>query len=146
MMGTTIDVRHDGGTSVTAPLSGAFTVQLPPGEYWMMVECTDADSDTMTLSISEGSETGQMVTIGNAFYAETGFTLTEAMTGGSTTATVTWSDGVDSGTMSITFQVVAADDIISAIEDSDGSILPGFTSMVGVIALLGAAVIYRRRD
>jgi len=146
MMGTTIDVRHDGGTSVTAPLSGAFTVQLPPGEYWMMVECTDADGDNMTLSISEGSETGSMVIIGNAFYAETGFTLTEAMTGGSTTATVTWSDGVDSGTMSITFQVVAAADIIDAIEDSDGSIIPGFTSIVGVISLLGAAVVYRRRD
>jgi hypothetical protein len=41
---------------------------------------------------------------------------------------------------------VAADDIISAIEDSDGSILPGFTSIVGVMSLLGAAVIYRRRD
>jgi hypothetical protein len=87
-----------------------------------------------------------MVIIGNAFYAETGFTLTEAMTGGSTTATVTWSDGVDSGTMSITFQVVAAADIIDAIEDSDGSIIPGFTSIVGVISLLGAAVVYRRRD
>ena len=146
MLGTTIDVRHGGGATVSAPLSGAFTVSLPPGEYWMMVECTDPDGDVMTLSMSEGGETGQMVTVGNAFYAETGFSLTEAMVGGATTVTVAWSDGTDNGQMSITFEVVSADEALQVIEDESGGIIPGFTGMIGVISLLGAAIMYRRRD
>jgi len=146
LMGTTVDVRHEGGTTVTAPLNGAFTVMLPAGEYWMMVECTDADGDNLTLTITEGGTSGQAITVGSNFYAEAGFTLTDGMVGGGTTITVDWSDGTDNGRMILNIEVASVDEIVSVIEDESGSAIPGFTGIIGVLSLLGAAILAKRRD
>jgi hypothetical protein len=145
-MGTSVETRMDGGTTMSTPLSGSFDISLPVGTYMIFIECSDPDGDDMTVTITEGSNSAQTIPLGNSFYAEMNFTLTEAMVGSGEDIRLQWSDSAASGEIRMSVSVIALDQPIDITpEDVEEGGLPGFTGMLGVLSLLGAAIIQRRR-
>ena len=146
-MGTSIETRMDGGNSMSTPLTGAYSIDLPIGEYMIFFECHDPDGDNMNVTISDESGTTDTIALGDSYYAEFNLTLTEEMVGSGSELTLSWDDGTAYGQIQIDFGVIAADLPIDVTpeEASEGG-LPGFPALLGVISLLGAAIAQRRRE
>ena len=145
-MGTSIETRMNGASTMSTPLSGSFDIDLPVGSYMIFIECSDPDGDDMTVTITAGSSASNTVPLGDSFYAELNFTLTETMVGSGQDISLQWTDGTASGEISMDISVIAPDQPIDITpEDVEEGGLPGFTAMLGVLSLLGAAIIQRRR-
>jgi hypothetical protein len=146
-MGTSIETRMNGGSTMSTPLSGSFDISLPVGSYMIFIECTDPDGDDMTVTITEGSNTAETIPLGDSFYAEMNFTLTESMVGSGEDIRLQWSDSAASGEIRMSINVIAPDQAIDITpEEVEQGGLPGFTGILGVLSLLGAAIIQRRRN
>jgi PGF-CTERM protein len=116
------------------PGSAAGTIAVPEGSYYIIVVCVDPEGDDVEVTINNN------ISIGPTPSATVGILVNIAEgTEASFEIVVEWTDGVNILTATITIELE---------EDSSGGgwILPGFTSMLGIVAMLGAALLARRRD
>ncbi len=113
------------GTGIT-PI---FTV--PSGNYFIIVTCQDLDNDPVTISVND-------VVVGPALGEVTASAMItlSADVSESVDANITWDDGTNSATTIVT---VNLENI-----PTTSTYLPGFTALIGILALLGATVVSRK--
>jgi PGF-CTERM protein len=130
-----------------APESGDYIIDLVDGaKYMISVVCSDPEGEDMTVTINN-ADLNLTSTYTSTATAEASLMLSvPAGYDGTYVFDVTWTDGyhVESGNLTIIgLGDGSNDDDISA--DGDG-FLPGFTAALGIVALLGAAMIGSRRN
>ena len=130
-----------------APESGDYIIDLVDGaKYMISVVCSDPEGEDMTVTIAN-ADLNLTSTYTSTATAEASLILSvPAGYDGTYVFDVTWTDGyhVESGNLTIIgLGDGSNDDDISA--DGDG-FLPGFTAALGIVALLGAAMIGSRRN
>jgi len=130
-----------------APESGDYIIDLVDGaKYMISVVCSDPEGEDMTVTINN-ADLNLTSTYTSTATAEASLLLSvPAGYDGTYVFDVTWTDGyhVESGNLTIIgLGDGSNDDDISA--DGDG-FLPGFTAALGIVALLGAAMIGSRRN
>jgi PGF-CTERM protein len=129
-----------------APQSGDYMITLVDNaSYDIFVYCWDPEGGEMTVDITSPLGNSSNTSIGHAM----GFISFKlpAGTGGNVTFDVTWTDGyhTESGTL-IVFVTGDGSIDLSEIEADGEGLLPGFTAGLGVIAMLGAAMLAGRKD
>ena len=130
----------------TAPESGDYIIDLMDGaEYKIYVVCIDPEGKEMTVTISN-ADLNLTSTYTATAEAEASLLLS-VPTGydGTYSFDVTWTDGhhAESGTLTVNGMGDGTGEDLEA--DGDG-FLPGFTAALGIVALLGAAMISSRRN
>jgi hypothetical protein len=111
-------------------------VTLPAGSYYIIASCIDLDGDPITVvvnSVTVGPLVGE---VSAGAIIEIGPDVAETLD-----VTITWSDGIDSATATITVNL----DGSAAAPSNSGSILPGFTTGLGIMAMLSASFVFGRR-
>jgi hypothetical protein len=141
--GSTWSVQLQGAVSFEVPSDGEFSLALPVGEYSVVLACNDAESDAIDISVTDGTETREGTAQDGVIYVEALFNITEDNVNDAVDITLVWESTDFGGTFNIHF--TAVESIADAIEDSDIGGLPGFTSVVTITAMLGAAMILARR-
>jgi PGF-CTERM protein len=141
--GSTWSVQLQGAVSFEVPSNGEFSLALPVGEYSVVLACNDAESDAIVVSVTDGTDTWGGTAQDGVIYAEGMFEITEENVNSAVDINLTWSSTDFGGTFNVHF--TAVESIADAIEDSDTGGLPGFTSVVTITAMLGAAMILARR-
>ena len=127
---------------MVAPLSGTATLPLIPGTYEFMVDCTDPDGDDLVITISDGVMTVTAEAMDGHFYGGLGFSVDETADF-TQDVKVTWTDGTESGELVVTFTTDLAD-ALDDVAESGLAGLPGFTTPLSMLALLGAAMLFGR--
>ena len=131
-----------------APNNGSFTLALPLGDYYVFFNCWDNEGDDIEVSINNMPDQVAMWEDDyNYVTAWAMFSITDDMVGGQLDTSIVWSSTTFGGQIDITFKAVETLD--DAVEESDvGGLagLPGFTASIGVMALLGAALILARKE
>ena len=131
-----------------APNNGSFTLALPLGDYYVFFNCWDNEGDDIEVSINNMPDQVAMWEDDyNYVTAWAMFSITDDMVGGQLDTSIVWSSTTFGGEIDITFKAVESLD--EAVEESDvGGLagLPGFTASIGVMALLGAALILARKE
>ena len=140
-------------TSVTeawmeqAPESGDYELVLvDDAAYEIFVSCWDPEGGKMVVDITSAVGNSSNTSIGEAM-GHVAFKL-PAGTSGNVTFDVTWTDGhhTESGTLTV-YATGDGDIDLSEIDVEDASgVLPGFTAGLGVLAMLGAAMLAGRRN
>ncbi|MDP7001111.1 MAG: PGF-CTERM sorting domain-containing protein, partial [Candidatus Poseidoniaceae archaeon] len=141
--GSTWSVQVQGAVSFEVPSNGEYTLALPVGEYSVILACEDAEGDAIVVSVTDGTETWGGTAQDGVIYAEGLFTITEDNVSESVDITLTWSSTDFGGTFNTHF--TAVESVADAIEETDTGGLPGFTSILTITAMLGAAMILTRR-
>jgi len=141
--GSTWSVQLQGAVSFEVPSDGEYTLALPVGSYSVILACNDAESDAIVVSVTDGTDTWGGTAQDGVIYAEGMFNITEENVNSAIDINLTWSSTDFGGTFNIHF--TAVESIADAIEDSDIGGLPGFTSVITITAMLGAAMILARR-
>jgi PGF-CTERM protein len=130
----------------TAPESGDYTIDLADGaQYMIYVVCMDPEGEDMTVKIHNADL--NLTSIYTATAEAEASLLLSVPVGydGTYVFDVTWTDGhhTESGTLTVNGMGDGTGGDLEA--DGDG-FLPGFTAALGIVALLGAAMISSRRD
>lgn len=130
-----------------APESGDYGIVLiDDAAYEIFVSCWDPEGGKMVVEVTNPLGVNSSNTsIGEAM-GHVSFKL-PAGTGGNVTFDVTWTDGyhTESGTLTV-FATGNGTVDLSDVETEGEGVLPGFTVGLGVIAMLGAAMIAGRRN
>jgi Ca2+-binding EF-hand superfamily protein len=132
-----------GAVSFEVPSDGEFTLALPVGEYSVILACNDAQGDAIVVSITDGIETWGGTAQDGMIYSEGLFNITDSDVNESVDITLTWSSTAFNGTFNTHF--TAVESVTDALDVTDTGALPGFTSMISITAMLGAAMILARR-
>ena len=140
---STWSVEIQSAVSVEMPADGEFSLALPVGEYSVIMVCNDAEGDAIVVSGTNGDETWNGTAQNGVIYSEGVFEITDADVDESVDVTLTWSSTTFSGTFNTHF--TAVESLTDAIDETDVGALPGFTSMISITAMLGAALILARR-
>jgi len=129
-----------------APESGDYIIDLVDGaEYMISVVCSDPEGEDMTVTINN-ADLNLTSTYTSTATAEASLLLSvPAGYDGTYVFDVTWTDGhhAESGTLTVNGLGDGSSGDLSA--DGNG-FLPGFTAALGIVALLGAAMISSRRN
>jgi hypothetical protein len=141
--GSTWSVQLQGAVSFEVPSDGEFSLALPVGEYSVVLACNDAEGDAIDVMVTDGTETREGTAQDGVIYVEALFNITEDNVNDAVDITLVWESTDFGGTFNIHF--TAVESIADAIEDSDIGGLPGFTSVITITAMLGAAMILARR-
>ncbi|PXY72268.1 MAG: hypothetical protein CXX80_10265 [Methanobacteriota archaeon] len=141
--GSTWSVQLQGAVSFEVPSNGEYSLALPVGSYSVVLACNDAESDAIVVSVTDGTDTWGGTAQDGVIYAEGMFNISEDNVNSAIDINLTWSSTDFGGTFNIHF--TAVESIADAIEDSDTGGLPGFTSVLTITAMLGAAMILARR-
>ena len=141
--GSSWSVQLQGAVSFEVPSNGEYSLALPVGSYSVVLACNDAESDAIVVSVTDGTDTWGGTAQDGVIYAEGMFEITEENVNSAVDINLTWSSTDFGGTFNVHF--TAVESIADAIEDSDIGGLPGFTSVVTITAMLGAAMILARR-
>jgi len=130
----------------TAPKSGDYTIDLMDGaEYMIYVVCVDPEGQNMTVTI-DNADLNLSSTYTSTAEAEASLLLSvPAGYGGTYFFDVTWTDGHHNETGTLTVNGLGDGNGGELSADGDG-FLPGFTAALGIVALLGAAMISSRRN
>jgi len=149
----TFSANFADNTSVTdewmdeAPESGDYEIVLvDDAAYEIFVSCWDPEGGKMVVDITSALGNSSNTSIGEAM-GHIAFKL-PAGTSGNVTFDVTWTDGhhTESGTLTV-YATGDGDLDLSEIDVEDASgVLPGFTAGLGVLAMLGAAMLGGRRN
>ena len=116
------------GTGVTPEIT------VPAGSYYLIAVCVDPDNDPITVTVNDvtvGPMTGEV--------KAGAIVVIEAGVDESVEATITWTDGTNTATTNV---------IVNLDGDMSGTgtgLLPGFTAMLGLVAMLGAALVIRTK-
>jgi len=122
-----IDVTGD-AILPTLDLTIIPTIDLPTGEYYLILKCWDEDGSNVTVNLNGIEETGEEVVLGTLVSVDEN---TEPMD-----VNAQFSDGETTKTISLRVRF-----------SSDSQATPGFGAIASFVALLGAAsAIQRRRD
>ena len=107
------------------------TIELPEGNYYIIAVCSDPEGDSVTVTLNN-----DVVTTGVAS-ATAGILISISEgTNAQQTLTIDWSDGVNS--LQTTLDVVLE-------EDDSGTIsIPGFTFIVGILAIISALIVRKQ--
>ena len=140
-------------TSVTeawmeqAPESGNYELVLvDDAAYEIFVSCWDPEGGKMIVDITSAVGNSSNTSIGVAM-GHVSFKL-PAGTSGNVTFDVAWTDGhhTESGTLTV-YATGDGDLDLSEVDVEDATgVLPGFTAGLGVLAMLGAAMLAGRRN
>ena len=107
------------------------TIELPEGNYYIIAVCSDPEGDSVTVTLNN-----DVVTTGVAS-ATAGILISISEgTNAQQTLTIDWSDGVNS--LQTTLDVVLEED------DSGAISIPGFTFIVGILAIITALVVRKQ--
>ena len=136
-----ISTKIQSSTALDAPLDGTVTVPLLAGEYEFMVDCTDPDADGLVISISDGIITVTAEAIAGHFYGGIGFIVAEESSS-TENLIITWTDGTESGELKVIFTTI--EETVTTGDPNESSGLPGFTTPLSLISLLGAAMLFGR--
>jgi hypothetical protein len=130
-----------------APESGDYMITLVDNaSYEIYVKCWDPEQGKMVVDITSPLGNSSNTSLGYAM-GYISFKL-PAGTGGNVTFDVTWTDGyyTESGTLTVYATGDGTIDLSDIeVAESEG-LLPGFTAAMGVLAMLGAAMIAGRRN
>ena len=130
-----------------APESGDYMITLVDNaSYDIYVKCWDPEQGKMVVDITSPLGNSSNTSLGYAM-GYISFKL-PAGTGGNVTFDVTWTDGyyTESGTLTVYATGDGTIDLSDIeVAESEG-LLPGFTAAMGVLAMLGAAMIAGRRN
>jgi Ca2+-binding EF-hand superfamily protein len=130
-----------------APESGDYMIMLMDNaSYDIYVKCWDPEQGKMVVDITSPLGNSSNTSLGYAM-GYISFKL-PAGTGGNVTFDVTWTDGyyTESGTLTVYATGDGSIDLSDIeVAESEG-LLPGFTAAMGVLAMLGAAMIAGRRN
>jgi len=114
-------------TAVTVP-----EITVPAGKYYLIAVCIDPDNDPTTVTVN-GITVGPMIgEVKAGAIIEIGPDVDESID-----VVISWDDGINTGTATI---IVNLDGDAQA--SSSGG-LPGFTAILGLVAMLGAAIAVR---
>ena len=129
-------------TPGTTALPSSITITLPEGSYYLIAKCSDPDGDPVTATIN-GNTIGPFseVVAGAAINLVSGVTE-------SVPVLLTFDDGntVLAAQVIVNLDSTSAGTPPSVVDDTTGTAIPGFTGIVGLLALLGAATIVRKRE
>jgi len=110
-------------------------ITIPAGKYYLIAVCVDPDNDPTTVQVNDivvGPITGEVKA---GAIIEIGPDVDESID-----VTIAWSDGINSASATI---IVNLDGDAQAPSSSGG--LPGFTAILGLVAMLGAAIAVRTK-
>lgn len=136
------DGQFEFGQSIERAPSGDHEIDLEVGvEYGFGFFCIDPEGSDLTLNVNSayGNVSNQSQGVASGFM---NFTIPTGVNG-PISLEFEWSDGHhnESGTVVANFESVT----IADTDEEAGGALPGFTSAMGVVALLGAAMLAGRR-
>jgi hypothetical protein len=142
------DISYDDGIGNVVSLQSALemgtghslsSISLPTGTYEFNLECTDPESDmmSMTVTIDGGSPmlfTGSPLSTGGVSVpVQDGMTLTKKIT-------YDWTDGVNSGTYDIKVSLIGDD-----TADPNTGFLPGFELWITLLAIIASLFFNRTK-
>lgn len=119
--------------------SSTTSISLPTGNYQFHMECTDPESDMLSMSVSlDGGSamafSGSPLSTGAIpVPVEDGMTLSK-------TISYYWTDGAHSGTYELEVSLIGDD-----TSDSNAGFLPGFEVWITIFALFGSLFMHRTR-
>jgi len=110
--------------------------------YEISVSCMEPEGGNLTVDISSPLANSSNNSIGGISRGYVAFALPKG-TGGNITFDVTWTDGyhLESGTLTV-IATGEGTTVLSEIEADDSDGIPGFTVGLGIVAMLGAAMIW----
>ena len=130
-------------TEFDAPNNGEYTLALPPGDYFVYFGCWDEQGDDITLAVDGLPEIQEFEAEQNWVWGWDEFSITEEDMDMEHDMIVSWSSTDFGGNVTIHFKAVAS--IAESVAESDTAGLPGFTASLGLMAMLGAALVLTRR-
>ena len=126
-------------TAGTATVPTSITVTLPEGNYYLIAKCSDPEGDMVSVNIN-----GEL--IGPVAEATVGALVIMAPDTSETVGLfLAYDDGYHFLAAQITVNLDASSGIPSIVDDTTGQGVPGFTVLIGLVALLGAASLTSRR-
>jgi PGF-CTERM protein len=133
----------EGWTEFTAPDNGEYTLALPKGDYYVYFGCWDAEGDDITLAVDGLPEIKEFEAEENWVWGWDEFSINDEDVGMQHDMVIAWSSTDFGGNVTIHFTGV--DGLADSVADSETGGLPGFTASLGLMAMLGAALILARR-
>jgi hypothetical protein len=133
-------------TGITLGPDGDETITFEPGSYMIAVQCTDAENDVVNAAWSNADGTLNASETGNGtVFGWVQFTIPDGVTG-TMEVDYEWDSTSfgSNGTFTFDFASNGTGDSDDEIVGTGGG-LPGFTSILAITALLGAAMIFPRR-
>jgi hypothetical protein len=127
----------DDSTLITEELTGNFDLELEPGSYELKFQCDDQDGDQVEMMLVFGDII--LTASGDQITHECAFVVRENMSAPLHFA-ITWSSNGTSGQLVVEVEKLNRPILILP----DGQEIPGFTTVIATLGLLGAAFI--RRD
>jgi PGF-CTERM protein len=125
-------VQGDAVIPGLVPGSTSGTIEVPEGSYYIIAVCSDPEGDDVEVTLNND------IIIGPTSSATVGILVQIAEDTDETfEIEIEWTDGVNILTATVTIELE---------EDNSGGGIPGFTVMLGIISMLGAALISRRRE
>jgi uncharacterized membrane protein YkgB len=125
-------VQGDAVIPGLVPGSTSGTIEVPEGSYYIIAVCSDPEGDDVVVTLNSD------IIIGPTSSATVGILVQIAEDTDETfEIEIEWTDGVNILTATVTIELE---------EDNSGGGIPGFTLMLGIISMLGAALISRRRE
>ncbi|MCS5533660.1 MAG: PGF-CTERM sorting domain-containing protein [Candidatus Poseidoniaceae archaeon] len=140
------DTSWETETGITLGPDGDETMTFEPGSYMIAVQCTDAENDVINAAWSNADGTLSASETGNGtVFGWVQFTIPDGVTG-TMDIDYEWDSTSfgSNGTITFDFASNASADPDDEIVGTGGG-LPGFTSVLAITALLGAAMISTRR-
>jgi hypothetical protein len=121
--------------TITTTASTVPEITIPAGKYYLIAVCIDPDNDPTTVTvngITVGPMTGEVKA---GALIEIGSDVDESID-----VTITWDDGINTASATV---IVNLDGDAQVPSSSGG--LPGFTAILGLLAMLGAAIAVRAK-
>ena len=111
------------------------TVTIPAGKYYIIAVCEDPDGDDITVTVNDITVGPLSGVVKAGAIIEVGPDVAETVD-----VTITWTDGTDTATSTVTVE-------LDGSSSPSSSPIPGFTAVIGLMAMLSAAfVLSRRKD
>ena len=115
------------------------TITLPEGNYYLIAMCSDPDGDVVSVNLN-----GQMI---NATEATVGALVIMAPdTSETVDLMISYGDGANFLAAMITVNLDAGSIIPTVTDETTGQGVPGFTGIIGIIALIGATIFTNRKN
>ena len=113
------------------------TITLPEGNYYLIALCSDPDGDIVSVNLN-----GQMI---NASEATVGALVIMAPdTSETVELMLSYGDGANFLAAMITVNLDATSGLPTVVDETTGEGVPGFTGIIGILALIGATIFTNR--
>lgn len=122
---------------ITEELTGNYDLELEPGSYELVFQCVDTDGDDVDVILS--SQDMVLTATGNQLTRDYTFIVADNMSS-PLQFTISWSSNGTTGQLSLEIQESNRPVLVLP----DGQEIPGFTTVLATLGLLGAAFV--RRD